>query len=70
MATSTSFDRGGAEFVSSFEHRVKPVYAVQWHPEANQFDTTDKKGDATPDRSGAGLEAVSYMARFFVGEAR
>ena len=70
VATSTNFDRAGLEFVSSFEHSSKPVYAVQWHPEANQFDNTDKKGDGTPNRGADAVEAVSYLARFFVDEAR
>jgi hypothetical protein len=43
---------------------------VQWHPESNQFDTTDKKDDATPNRGGDAVKAVAYLARFFVGEAR
>ena len=35
---STNLDKKGLEFVSTYEHRVKPIYAAQWHPEANSFE--------------------------------
>ncbi|GMI01508.1 hypothetical protein TrST_g13460 [Triparma strigata] len=70
VATSTNFDRGGLEFVSSMEHISKPVFAVQWHPESNQYDTTDKAGDDTPNRSAEGVQAMNYLSGWFVEEAR
>ncbi|GMH57385.1 hypothetical protein TL16_g02366 [Triparma laevis f. inornata] len=62
IATSTNFDRGGLEFVSSMEHVTAPIYATQWHPESNQFDTTDKKGDPTPNRSADANKAMAYLS--------
>ncbi|GMI47732.1 hypothetical protein TrCOL_g6597 [Triparma columacea] len=70
VATSTNFDREGKEFVSSLEHSSLPIFATQWHPEANQFDSTDKKGDSTPSRSSDAVLAMQHLANFFVGEAR
>ncbi|GMI27367.1 hypothetical protein TeGR_g14484 [Tetraparma gracilis] len=70
VALTTNEDREGKVFVSSMEHESAPFYAVQWHPESNQFDTTDKHGDATPDRSVEGVAAMQYMSHFLVGEAR
>jgi gamma-glutamyl hydrolase len=67
---STNEDKVGNTFVSSLEHATKPVYAVQWHPESNQFDGDDKAGDATPDRSPEGVEVMKYLSSFFVNEAR
>ncbi|GMH58164.1 hypothetical protein TrRE_jg5352 [Triparma retinervis] len=70
VATSTNLDREGKEFVSSLEHSSLPIFATQWHPEANQFDTTDKKGDSTPSRSSDAVLVMQHLANFFVGEAR
>mmetsp|Transcript_1903 Transcript_1903/g.3802 ORF Transcript_1903/g.3802 Transcript_1903/m.3802 type:complete len:354 (-) Transcript_1903:28-1089(-) len=70
VATSTNVDRKGKEFVSSLEHSTLPIFATQWHPEANQFDTTDKKGDSTPSRSSDAILAMQHLANFFVNEAR
>jgi gamma-glutamyl hydrolase len=36
VALSTNADREGLEFVSTMEHETLPIYATQWHPEANQ----------------------------------
>jgi len=36
VSTSINFDKEGKEFVSSLEHSSLPIFATQWHPEANQ----------------------------------
>ncbi|GMI51584.1 hypothetical protein ScalyP_jg3152 [Parmales sp. scaly parma] len=67
---TTNLDRSGFEFVSTLEHVNKPVYATQWHPEANQFDTTEKKGDGTPNRIPQATFAMQYLSSFMISEAR
>jgi len=70
IIVSVNNDRVGKTFVSTIEHDTKPIYATQWHPEANQFDGDDKRGDSTPDRSSEAVDVVQFMSKFFVGEAR
>ena len=70
VALSTNVDRQGQPFVSTLEHAVLPVYATQWHAEANEFDTADKNGDSTPNRSSEAMQLMQNLANFFVDEAR
>jgi len=67
---STNADKENEEFVSTFEHETYPIFAVQWHPESNQYDTTDKEGDSTPDRTKEAVEGMQYLGNFLVNEAR
>ena len=63
---SYDYDREGAPFVSSMEHKSSQIYAVQWHPEANQYDR-----DHTCVNHG--IEAASVMqavANFYVNQTR
>jgi len=66
IATSTNIDMNGREFVSTMEHATKPIYAVQWHPEANAFNYDHDTVDHSPDA----VRAMQYMSNFFVKEAR
>jgi gamma-glutamyl hydrolase len=66
VATSTNVDINGVEFVSTMEHATKPIYATQWHPEANAFSYDHDTVDHSPDA----VRAMQYMANFFVKEAR
>lgn len=66
VALSTNRDRGGLAFVSTMEHASLPIYATQWHPEANQFDRDHR----TVDHSGGACATMQWLANFFVGEAR
>jgi gamma-glutamyl hydrolase len=34
---STNVDRKGKPFGSTLEGKIFPIYAVQWHPERNQY---------------------------------
>jgi len=43
-----------------------PIYGVQWHPERPQFEwTVSLNLNHSPDA----VEAMQYMAKFFVSEA-
>lgn len=50
---STNVDRDGNHFVSSVEAKDEHLYAVQWHPEKNAFETGE-----TP--SGQPFEAINH----------
>lgn len=73
---STNFDRNGREFVSSIEAKRYPFYAVQYHPEKNNFeygtfpsDQYDIPFESIPHS----FEAVTFsfhLATVFVNEAR
>lgn len=64
---STNVDRKGVPFASSMEGKKFPIYAVQFHPERNQFewDLPEK----TPHDFDA-VRAVQALANFFVQEVR
>ncbi|RLN93154.1 hypothetical protein BBJ28_00008442 [Nothophytophthora sp. Chile5] len=70
---STNFDRKGLEFVSAFEAKHYPVYAVQFHPEKNSFEYGEYS-DGTPfeviDHSREGVAGGQFFASFFIDEAR
>jgi len=64
---STNVDRRGRPFVSTVEGRAAPVYAVQWHPERNQFQFRSEDGISHGPHA---IRAMQAMANFFVDEAR
>lgn len=64
---STNMDRNGREFISSMEAYKYPVYAVQWHPEKNNFMWTPK---AHIDHDAHAVRVSQYFADFFVAQAR
>ncbi|KAI9921464.1 hypothetical protein PsorP6_000304 [Peronosclerospora sorghi] len=70
---STNVDRQGVEFVSAFEAKKYPIYAVQFHPEKNSFEYGEYL-DGTPyevvDHSREGIASGQYFANFFMDEAR
>lgn len=66
IALSTNQDRAGKSFVSTLEHEELPIYAVQWHPEANSYDRDHISVDHSPDA----VRVMQYIANFFVTEAR
>lgn len=73
---STNKDRNGIEFVSSIEARDYPFYAVQWHPEKNNFEygSTVKNGQDIPNHvinhSEDAIKVSIEMASIFVHMAR
>ncbi|XP_072033902.1 gamma-glutamyl hydrolase-like [Amphiura filiformis] len=64
---STNFDDKGVEFISTMEAYEYPIYATQWHPEANQFVWVTSR---TVPHSLEAVRASQQMANFFVNEAR
>ncbi|XP_065342387.1 gamma-glutamyl hydrolase-like [Cloeon dipterum] len=65
---ATSVDHEGLRYVSAFESRTMPIYAVQFHPEkpAFEWNTREKNIPHTPNS----ISVSSYFAQFFVNEAR
>ncbi|EGZ26246.1 hypothetical protein PHYSODRAFT_359609 [Phytophthora sojae] len=70
---ATNVDRQGVEFISAFEAKEYPVYAVQFHPEKNSFEYGEYL-DGTPyeviDHSREGIASGQFFANFFIDEAR
>eukprot|EP00618_Florenciella_parvula_P001818 CAMPEP_0119542538 /NCGR_PEP_ID=MMETSP1344-20130328/53640_1 /TAXON_ID=236787 /ORGANISM="Florenciella parvula, Strain CCMP2471" /LENGTH=301 /DNA_ID=CAMNT_0007586769 /DNA_START=75 /DNA_END=980 /DNA_ORIENTATION=+ len=70
---STSFDRNGAEFVSTMEAKDYPFYGVQWHPEKNVWEL-GKYPDGMPyeaiPHTVEAMDTTLYMAKQLVLEAR
>lgn len=64
---STNTDRNGKEFISSMEAYKYPVYAVQWHPEKNNFVWKSK---AHINHDAHAVRVSQYFADFFVAQAR
>jgi len=64
---STNTDRKGNPFGSSYEGRIFPIYATQFHPERNAFewDLPEKL-----DHSEDAVEAMQYLVNFFIQETR
>ncbi len=72
VSLSTNVDKQGKTFVSTLEHSSAPIYATQWHPEANQYDVDDKEGffDTTPSRAAEAVQVMQYLSNTFVDETR
>ncbi|CAI5740059.1 unnamed protein product [Hyaloperonospora brassicae] len=70
---ATNVDRQGVEFISAYEAKEYPVYAVQFHPEKNSFEY-GRYPDGTPyevvDHSREGVAVGQFFANFFIDEAR
>lgn len=64
---STNTDRNGKEFISSMEAYKYPVYAVQWHPEKNNFVWMPK---AHINHDASAIRVSQYFADLFVAQAR
>lgn len=62
---STNQDINGVPFVSTIEAKAYPIYAAQWHAERPQFEWRHDL-----NHSENAIKANSWVARFFVDEAR
>jgi gamma-glutamyl hydrolase len=59
-------DRSGNQFVGMIESKKYPVFGVQFHPEKNMFEFINPEYPHEED----GIDAMTYLSRFFVGMAR
>ncbi|DBA04646.1 TPA: hypothetical protein N0F65_012229 [Lagenidium giganteum] len=70
---STNVDRNNREFISTIEAKKYPIFAVQFHPEKNNFEYGEYD-DGTPyeviDHSYEAILMSQYFANFFINEAR
>ncbi|KAM9393272.1 LOW QUALITY PROTEIN: gamma-glutamyl hydrolase [Pholidichthys leucotaenia] len=64
---STNIAKNDAHFVSTIEGKRYPFYGVQWHPEVNRFQWTNK---LNIPHSFHAVQLSSVMAEFFVNEGR
>jgi gamma-glutamyl hydrolase len=63
---SMNVDENNVPFVSTMEHATAPIYATQWHAEANAHD---REHDIV-DHSWNAVRAMQFLAGFFAQEAR
>ena len=63
---SVNVDENNLPFVSTMEHSSAPIYATQWHVEANAHDREHE----VVDHSWDAVRAMQYLGGFFVQEAR
>jgi gamma-glutamyl hydrolase len=65
-------DRKGSPFIAIIEGIHYPFYAVQWHPEKNQFEWGIQNNSYFQDipHQRSAIWASWYLADFFVNEAR
>ncbi|XP_075875570.1 gamma-glutamyl hydrolase [Nelusetta ayraudi] len=64
---STNVAENGAEFVSTIEGKSYPFYGVQWHPEVNRFQWSQKLNFP---HSRHAVQLSTLLAEFFVNEGR
>jgi len=67
LSVNVDLHPGGLPFVSTIEAKNYPVWATQWHPERNQFEWGIRE---TLDHSWEAIQAMQYVATFFVNETR
>ncbi|GIQ86499.1 peptidase C26, gamma-glutamyl hydrolase [Kipferlia bialata] len=64
---SYNTDRVGQRFVSSYEHKTKPIFATQYHPEKSIYEWST---DVAINHSHAAVQAMQSLAMAFVDECR
>ena len=62
VTTSTSVDEDGRPFVASNEHRTRPLYGLQYHPEKANFEVNSYEPLV---HSNEAKELSSYLGNFF-----
>ncbi|XP_054925561.1 gamma-glutamyl hydrolase-like isoform X2 [Dermacentor andersoni] len=67
---STNVGADGVTFISSMEAHSYPFYGVQFHPEKNNFEWTDRKGHSHSPHTEHAVKASQYLGNFFLEEAR
>ena len=61
---STNYDTNGIQFISMMESKHYPIWAVQYHPEKNMFEWTEKYPNIPHTRDA--VHAAAFHAEFFV----
>ena len=64
---STDYDENGIQFISMMESKHYPIWAVQYHPEKNAFEWTEKYPNIPHTQDAVHIAA--FHSEFFV-EAR
>jgi gamma-glutamyl hydrolase len=64
---TTNEDSGGLEFISTLEHRVYPIYGLQFHPEKNVYEWRE---DKRHPHSAEAIRVSQYFGNFFVNEGK
>jgi len=70
---SINNDEDGKTFVSTMQHKLYPVFGVQWHPEKNNFELGMDPGQQMHEAINHSLEAIlasQYASNFFVHQCR
>lgn len=65
---STNYDENGIQFISMMESKHYPIWAVQYHPEKNMFEWTEKYPNIPHTQDAVHIAA--FHSEFFVEEAR
>ena len=61
---STNYDTTGVNFISMMESKHYPMWAIQYHPEKNMFEWTEKYSNIPHSRDAVHIAA--FHAEFFV----
>lgn len=67
QVVATAKDRKGVEFIAAYEHKLYPIYCVQFHPEKSPYVWSDH---LDIPRYQASLDLATHYAKMFVSEAR
>jgi len=65
---STNYDENDIQFISMMEAKHYPFWAVQYHPEKNMFEWTEKYPNIPHTKDAVHIAA--FHSEFFVEEAR
>ena len=63
-ALSTNYDTNGIEFISMLEAKHYPIWGIQYHPEKNTFEWTEKYSNIA--HSNDAVYIAEFHAQFFV----
>ena len=61
---STNYDTTGIHFISMMESKHYPIWAIQYHPEKNMFEWTEKYSNIPHSRDA--VHVAAFHAEFFV----
>ena len=65
---SYNYGTDGQEFISTVEHKILPIYGIQWHPEKNPYIwKTSSMWNEVPHFPDA-IEATQAVANFLISE--